>query len=570
MKKTIFALLLLVALVAVMAIPAMAAEGTLENHCVCGDMKCNGTPDKADDEHHMETWQAWDGTGDLKTTGYWYLTANVEITEKITPAIGAEGAVNVLGIDLNGFTISGKGNDAPERIFYLNMPYSKLVLTDNKGTGKVDYTNTIKTYGMGINLPVANVTCDMYGGTITGTRAAATGGAGVQIGDNANSTSIFNMYGGVITGGQASAPTTRADRGGGNVELTKGVFNMYGGTVSNGTAVEGSNGIVGNFFLVGGQVNVRGGKIIGGSSVHGPAIYAMAGHVRLEGGVVTSGTKDTTLVTGVYFDPATGGNMIANGAKAIKLEGDTKSFRSESPIELDLNGYTVTKAVIRGTKANLKLYDSQTADYTVADNKYGKVNQIVFEQEATAAANMTTDFVNSSNQRYLTIKDGETYSAHRIFLSVSHYVLPDDANGLNYKTTFKCDEVIAGLVGKNYGIVVTNGDQTSDPISYNADVVANNDNAKTAQVNGFLVKATETGADKNAENAAKEIKVKAFVKIGDQTVNSSEKTTTFAAVVAKTETMELDDAQKTILKNLYNDYNVGGFMDSWWIKSLAA
>ncbi|MBO5953291.1 MAG: hypothetical protein J6Q53_04120 [Oscillospiraceae bacterium] len=571
MKKTIFALLLLVALVAVLAIPAMAAEGTLENHCVCGDMSCDGTPSNGNDQHHMETWAEWDGTG-TKTTGYWYLTGDVSVTGNgITPAAGTSAAVNVLGIDLNGHTIKGTGN---ARLFYLNNTYSKLILTDSSTgkTGMLDYSSTWKTYGAGINLPQNNVSVDMFGGTITGTRETLPtgGGAGVQIGDSAGGQSIFNMYGGTITGGESGA--TAANRGGGNVALTNGTFNMYGGTVSDGVA--GPNGLGGNFFLFGGQVNVYdGAQILGGTATQGPAIYSYNGYVKLMGGVITSGQTDPGYAHGIYVRSEATRTLIAAGIDAIKLESDVPALRAEKPVELDLNGYTVKSALVRSTAANLKILDSKTADYNAADA--GKISAITYDQSATAE-NVARHFVSEVNgQRYLVVKQGDVYSSHRIYLAVTHYVLTDDATALSYKTVLKCDDVVAGLVGSNYGVDISDG-ENNFPQTDSQNVVAG-ENVKTLVVKGFLKNSTAQGADQNEYYANLVFAVKGYITLADDfgsedTIYSSEKATSYANVIKAVESMEakLTGDDKALLAKVYADYNYNNFMQNWWISKYAA
>ena len=615
MKKTIFALLLLVALVAVLAVPAAADVGTLENHCVCGDMSCDGTPSNGNDQHHWETWSAWNGTGTWPTSGYYYLSQPVELNSSgaqgITPA-----ANSTLGIDLNGFTLSGN----TKTIFKLANANSKLILTDSVGTGKVDYSKTTQTYGNGIHVSVNNVVVDMFGGEITGTKTGTSGGTGIVIADGSSTAltdRVVNMYGGKITNGKID--NTAADRGGGNVSIrVKSTFNMFGGEISGGTSnhqggniymqagaqlnISGSAKIsggdaayggniyvaMGNISFTGGQISggaasadggnvyiksgtsgsqltVSGGKIFGGTATRGSAVFATNAFVRLEKGVVTSSQDENAdVATGIYMNNvSTTRTLNMAGMKKIVLESDVPALKITGTAEVDLNGHTVGTVNIDANKV-LNAYDSKTADYTVADGVYGKI------AAKTGNGTIARDFVNSDNQRYLVVKKEGVYSSHRIYLAVTQFVLADTADALNYNTVLRCDEVVAGLVGSNYGVQISKGDQVEDLIYY-ADAVITGENVKATQLSGFLVR-------ESAENATRcnsYYGTKACIKVTDQLapegefITSTAKTTSYAAVIAETRTMDLDPAQREILKNIYLNYNVGGFMDGWWIRRLA-
>ena len=166
MKKVLLAMLLIVALVAVLVIPAAAEEPItydITYHCTCGSFTCDGSPaGEVNDAHKVVEWQPWDGTGTYPRNGYWYLTKDVTLTSYLNPAYGEP-----LGIDLAGHKLSSTG----ATVVLVNVGESKFVLTDTVGTGVIDYSNTAasNTYGLGIKLKGRAATVDMFGGTITGT-----------------------------------------------------------------------------------------------------------------------------------------------------------------------------------------------------------------------------------------------------------------------------------------------------------------------------------------------------------------------------------------------------------------
>ena len=95
MIKKFFSLLLTLCMVLAM-MPAMSvrAEET-HTHCVCGATSCSGSG-----HNNLQTWQAWNETASLPSSGgYYYLTGDVTIDSTWSPADGTV-------LCLNGHTIT--------------------------------------------------------------------------------------------------------------------------------------------------------------------------------------------------------------------------------------------------------------------------------------------------------------------------------------------------------------------------------------------------------------------------------------------------------------------------------
>ena len=240
-----------------------------------------------------------------------------------------------------------------------------------------------------------------------------------------------------------------------------------------------------------------------------------------------------------------------------------------SDMTLDLNGHWISEVNI-AKDATLYLFDSATADYTVADSEGYAINYGTVEN-ITGEGAVARTFLNSSNHKYLVVKDenGE-YSAHRYYLAATKSVLTTDYT-LKFETVFKCDEVLAEYVS-DYGVVLSDNGTTGSA-SYNATITAGDRNAKTVAVTGFMVPNTEDGAKDNEAWATKTFGINAYITVNDsfgetaETINSTVKTTSLKKMVedvlAEQWDTALTDAQKNELKSLYSTYNYDGFMDDW-------
>lgn len=374
MARKIVLIFVAVLLVSMLAVSVSAAP-TLEKHCICGDMTCAGTGTN----HKTVTWSAWDGST-TPTSGYYYLTRDVTLSTPLVPAAGSSLGTKVLGIDLNGHTLSSTGL----RVFQMSNSYSRIILTDSSAakTGTVEYTQVSggESYGFGVRMHAARTTFDMYGGTITGTKYAGTGGAAVLLGSGSNATTtVFNLYGGRIAGGTGAK--------GGNVFIHVGTFNMHGGTICDGVAPFYGEGLGGNVFLNdlgnnGGAVfHMYGGTISGGTAVQGANIYArQKSKVTISGGRITGAREasDTgsvhmdenstlTLSGTPYIYDSLGSNLYLPAGKTVTVSGTLSAGACVGVTLADYTDFTTSSRafVTSNGSANAGAFRGDLQDQTV-------------------------------------------------------------------------------------------------------------------------------------------------------------------------------------------------------------
>lgn len=210
---------------------------------------------------------------------------------------------------------------------------------------------------------------------------------------------------------------------------------------------------------------------------------------------------------------------------------------------LDLNGCTLRGDVLIGNDATLYAFDSATSDYEAADRGFirgeiiqmpgtsytdGKGNTVTLKP-GMLAASMNTPADYGHNYRYLTLReDAQTYSFHRIYLRVESVVLQPcletaaaTESLLNYRTVFKCNEVLAPWV-QEYGAVFT-GDTTvyADHLA-DGDALQTGANAKNSRTTGLTATlSTENTLEQNLANSERSPAVCAYIRLKDGTLLTS-------------------------------------------------
>lgn len=263
MKKHLLVCLLALVLASLCMLPSQvqAAEEP-HDHCVCGADHVN-TGSHSDSP---ETWKPWtpvsNGQVQWPTAGnvYYYLTADVEISETWKVQVCDNGASIIICLNGHRITMNGPG-PAIEVNGTGTQRTAKLTITDCTGKGTI-------THAKGVNGSAVKVgeygSFTMYGGTITGNHVNGNGG-GVYV-DGKNSS--FTMYGGTITNNSATG-----SGGGVYVDGTNSGFIMYGGTITNNSATVNGGGVyVGNgkqvYVYVGGNAQIA-GNTVGGKTDSG-------------------------------------------------------------------------------------------------------------------------------------------------------------------------------------------------------------------------------------------------------------------------------------------------------------
>ena len=210
----------------------------------------------------MILWTEWTKTSSLPTTGSYYLTKNVTITETWKPSD--------LNLDLNGFNITRyvENGDSDDCNVFSVITKKSFLLTDTDETKEGILS---VTWDAGTEVPAGK-----YG---------KVGKVGVD--------SVMKMYGGVLDGSNITHNNT---------------------TVSNGTITveNNSSGYDAKFYMYG-------GKIIGiqnGSDKTGSALVSRSGTtIELYGGEIVGGTCKNDAGTAVY--PSTGPVVIGGNMKIV-------------------------------------------------------------------------------------------------------------------------------------------------------------------------------------------------------------------------------------------------------------
>ncbi len=147
-----------------------------------------------------------------------------------------------------------------------------------------------------------------------------------------------------------------------------------------------------------------------------------------------------SIVLLLAYIPATPAQADATG---MILEEDKETLTIAQDTVLDLNGYTVTELNV--TNGTVYVKDSKTDDYTVADDKYGKI------VAATGAV--------KAQEGYMAIQEDGGTSYHKVDLTITamslrSFVDGEAKPGVYYKSAFKGDEKVAANVD-SYGIALS-------------------------------------------------------------------------------------------------------------------
>ena len=342
MKKHLLVCLLALVLASLCMLPSQvqAAETeTHDDHCLCG------ADHVSIDGHTTDSSRPWipwtpvsNGQVQWPTAGnvYYYLTADVEISETWKVQVCDNGASIIICLNGHRITMNGPG-PAIEVNGTGTQRTAKLTITDCKGTGKITHADGEKGSAVKVG-EYGSFT--MYGGTITGNHVNGNGG-GVCI-DGTNSS--FTMYGGTITNNSATG-----SGGGVYVDGTNSGFIMYGGTITNNSATVNGGGVyVGSgqqvYVYVGGNAQIAGNTVGGktdsgiyfSSSTSSSSSYKTKLYVKnkliTDARIVIDNDNPATYITGSSGNYAidTGGVLTAPSHKAHYLCGSSTHAKCTS------------------------------------------------------------------------------------------------------------------------------------------------------------------------------------------------------------------------------------------------
>jgi len=218
-----------------------------------------------------------------------------------------------------------------------------------------------------------------------------------------------------------------------------------------------------------------------------------------------------------------GYNSLAEALAAVTAgqlvtlnESQTGDVTIPVSIFLDLNGNDLNGNVTVATGAQLQLIDSATADYT-AENR----GKITGEITGDLARFFNTPAAYGHNYKYLVVQEADGWSSNRVYLAVASAVLsPYSARdgvasaAVNYKTVFKCNEVVSEYV-TGYGLKLTGENSVyatrNRALSYGAD----NRNEFFTRLDGVM-KSTNS-VEQNNFNANAPVEASAYIRLDDGT-----------------------------------------------------
>lgn len=142
-------------------------------------------------------------------------------------------------------------------------------------------------------------------------------------------------------------------------------------------------------------------------------------------------------------------SAIANAETGyVKLLTDcSENLNITKDVYIDLNGYNMTGKISVLSGATLFGMDSSTDDYNCADG-YGKITNISGNVSVHHKSNVT-----GMVKRYLTIREENAVSFHRIFLGVVYMSLQPSSDGMGYKAIYAGDQMVVAQLDeeKAYG-----------------------------------------------------------------------------------------------------------------------
>ena len=330
-------------------------------HKICNDAACA--------DHAEETaFVKWEKTDSLPTSGSYYLTVDVQLSEEHYKNYAVNGTLNLC---LNGHTVTAFEG---KRVM-MTAKGSTLNLTDcNKNPGML--TGGTQAWGAAVNIN-AGSTFNMYGGKISGNKCLANaGGIGAIYIQGAGS--VFNMYGGEISGNESAAGTIYSPS---DIEGDVMQINIFDGVIKDNKVVTaqksdgsltGGNGsaIYANANTV---INIAGGEISGNQAISGKnekgeavggrgTIYAYGAKINITGGAIKNNHAD--VYAGGVFMTSNGTEMNMSGGE---ISGNT-SVNGAGVMMQTRSVFNMTGGKISGnmsTKDGAGIYVSTNTDFTM-------------------------------------------------------------------------------------------------------------------------------------------------------------------------------------------------------------
>ena len=220
---------------------AVETAATHTPHPYCGDKTC---------EDHSEAITDWTDLNavpagsTLEAGKAYYLTNNLNVSKSFI-VNGGE-----ITLCLNGYTLTNSSGVQYQRALDVRNGTLRICDCSQDATGAITSNTPCDGSALFLRYTAGKTpAAELYGGTITGTNTANSGGAVCL------ATGKFTMYGGKIA-------NSRSKMGGG-VYVGSGSFTMNGGTITGCTATENGGGVYlnGGTFMVSGTATITGNHV---------------------------------------------------------------------------------------------------------------------------------------------------------------------------------------------------------------------------------------------------------------------------------------------------------------------
>ena len=237
---------------------------------------------------------------------------------------------------------------------------------------------------------------------------------------------------------------------------------------------------------------------------------------------------------------------------------------------IDLNGCSITGKVNVVYGKTLYCWDSETDDYSVSDDKYGKLTNV-----SGNVAGVPSGLDYTENQ-YLMIQENGAFSFHRIDLRLTGMSLRPENAGIYYTSQFAGDQVIARHV-KQFGIVMSvkqipdAGNFTTDcTYSWFDSFNAGSNTSKTGTLLTGIMRQINPRSI-NIQNSETQVYGRTYILLTDGTYlfgESSSRSLRTQAEAIDSGWTSLSTTQKNGMIAMYKTYS--DVMDAWKIPNLIA
>ena len=499
-----------------------------------------------------DSWQTnYAPTGDSH-----YYVSSEEVMVKILAIASSE----KLCLHLNGNTVKRNGTNSRPFSVSGELAIMDHAANEGKVQGYAESTSggcVVRVASSGSKFSLYGGTIEMMTGTTDSTASAKTGGC-VYVVNGAT----FTMYGGTLTGGKVNTS-------GGNLYIADGgTANLLGGSITGGTAPNYGGNIYSAGNLTLGNCDITGGTANNGNDIYIASSSSLqvktdfAGSVRASfySGHLSDPVRGSSVAAkaAVCEGPFTGKLLIENDAQlpeAFGKTGDTALYIKAAAVVknngtktwYDTNAdavaaYSSTDKYLVANDGDLKLtggdYAVDLCGANVNVTGTGSVTLLDtanadFKTFGTATVtgvtlkNKTATEVDGNT--YYMVKDGETYSFHRMQAELANVSIRPDSAGIYYDGVWACDDTLKGLV-ESYGVAVSLSaipgagfaDKNSSCLytAFGKDTLTSGATRTGVIIQGILN--ADRGASQNNFNARKPIYARAYVKLTDGTLILSE------------------------------------------------